>query len=243
MPIAVEIVDAGVDNRIFEKILDFFQYVDNAFSTYKENSEITKFNKGVISEENSSPDLKEVFKLCEKTKDETNGYFDIWREGKCDPSGLVKGWSIYKAAQTIKKEGFKNFYINAGGDIQVGGENNKGKKWTVGIENPLKKGEIVKIVGVSSEGVATSGTYIRGQHIYNPYNDNQEITEILSLTVIGLNILEADRFATAAFAMGRKGIEFIENRDGLEGYMIDKNGIAVYTSGFNNYVLNNAKPN
>jgi thiamine biosynthesis lipoprotein len=85
-------------------------------------------------------------------------------------------------------------------------------------------------------GVATSGTYVRGQHIYNPKILGPLETDILSLTVIGPNIYEADRFATAAFAMGREGIVFIERRDGLEGYMIDLNGQATLTSGFERYV-------
>ncbi len=58
----------------------------------------------------------------------------------------------------------------------------------------------------------------------------------MSLTVIGPNIYDADRFATAAFAMGRDGIYFIENLEGFEGYMIDKNGMATFTTGFEGYV-------
>jgi thiamine biosynthesis lipoprotein len=100
--------------------------------------------------------------------------------------------------------------------------------------------------------LAASGTSVRGQHIYDPHKKggakkDDEIHDIVSLTVIGPNIYEADRFATAAFAMGKKGIEFIERlrlgRDGngndggprLEGYMIDKDGIATMTSGFEKY--------
>jgi thiamine biosynthesis lipoprotein ApbE len=36
--------------------------------------------------------------------------------------------------------------------------------------------------------------------------------------------------------MGKVGIELIEATDGLEGYMIDKKGIATMTSGFDKYV-------
>ena len=54
--------------------------------------------------------------------------------------------------------------------------------------------------------------------------------------MVGPDIYEADRFATAAFAMGPAGINFIEQLPGLEGYMIDPNEIATYTSGFERYV-------
>src|SRR6185437_1455897 len=112
------------------------------------------------------------------------------------------------------KEGVRNYYIEAGGDIQVSGKNEISEKWSVGIRNPFKQEEIVKVVFLKDEGIATSGTYIRGQHIYNPHKDDEEISDIMSITVIGPNIYEADRFATAAFAMGKRGISFIENLKG-----------------------------
>jgi thiamine biosynthesis lipoprotein len=89
----------------------------------------------------------------------------------------------------------------------------------------------VKRLAVSGHGVATSGTYERGYHIYNP-KTGKTVRDIVSLTVIGPNILEADRFATAAFAMGREGIRFIGSHAFLEGYMIQEDGTAVFTEGF-----------
>ena len=50
--------------------------------------------------------------------------------------------------------------------------------------------------------------------------------------MIGPDVLEADRFATAAFAMGKDGIYFVEQTPGLEGYVVDINGRATPTSGF-----------
>jgi thiamine biosynthesis lipoprotein len=53
--------------------------------------------------------------------------------------------------------------------------------------------------------------------------------------VIGADVYEADRFVTA-FAMGREGIRFIDQLEGFEGYMIDKQGRARLTRNFMNYV-------
>ena len=86
-------------------------------------------------------------------------------------------------------------------------------------------------------GIATSGTYVRGQHIYDPRRPGRPIEDIVSLTVIGPDVLEADRFSTAAFAMGRSGIHFIEELAGFEGYVVDSGGIAIQTSGFKAFVL------
>jgi len=237
MPITIEIVYKNISKKIFDKVFAYFKYIDNKFSIYKKNSEITRINNGAFKKDKYSSDMKEVFKLSEKTKKETNGYFNILRGDKFDPSGLVKGWAIYNAAKILLKEGMKNFYVDAGGDIQAYGKNRQEQKWRVGIRNPFKIEEIIKTVAIENKGIATSGISIRGQHIYNPFSPQKSITEIVSLTVIGPNIYEADRFATAAFSMGNKGINFIDNLKGFEGYMIDKNGIATLTNGFEGYII------
>jgi FAD:protein FMN transferase len=236
MPVTVEVLDASVTEAHIDEVYGYFEYIDEKFSTYKATSEITQINEGKLALADSSKDMKTVFRLSQKTREETYGYFDILRHGRYDPSGLVKGWAIYRAAHILRKHRFKNFYVDAGGDIQVYGKNEQGQNWQVGIRNPFNIDEIVKVVSVSNRGVATSGTYIRGQHIYNPNIDGELETPILSLTVVGSNIYEADRFATAAFAMGGDGIYFIESLKGFEGYMIDQQGRATMTTGFEDYI-------
>ncbi len=93
------------------------------------------------------------------------------------------------------------------------------------------------MLALTDRGIATSGTAIRGQHIYDPHRRDVSLVEIVSITIIGPDIYDADRFATAAFAMGRQGIQFIETLVGFEGYMIDASARATFTSGFERYVL------
>lgn len=239
MPITVEIVDEEATSDILQKVFKYFSYVDNKFSTYKDSSEIMAINRGELSEPEWSEDMKEIFALSEETRFATKGYFDIRKpDGSLDPSGIVKGWAIRNAGLIISREGFKNFYVDVAGDIEASGKNSKGSPWIVGIRNPFNRNENVKIVSLDNMGMATSGTYIRGQHIYNPHNPGP-IKEIVSLTVIGPDVYEADRFATPAFAMGKKGIYFIENLPGFEAYMIDKDGIATETTNFSDYVIKN----
>ena len=236
MPIIVEIVDPSASDEAFDAVFDYFHYVDEKFSTYKDHSEIMRINRHELNLEDASHDMQTIFALAEQTRQETYGCFDIRHRGSIDPSGIVKGWAIYNAAELLSRLGYKNFYVDAGGAIQAVGKNDQGQDWRVGIRNPFNIQQIVKVLSVSNCGVATSGTYIRGQHIYNPQNGAESIDDIISITVIGPNIYEADRFATAAFAMGRDGIAFIENLQGFEGYMIDVKGIATLTTGFMRYV-------
>lgn len=234
MPVTIEIVDSNATQEIFEEVFNYLISIDEQFSPYKKTSEISLYNEGKISKKELSIDMKKVLELSEKTKNDTNGFFDITYNGKINPSGLVKGWAIYNASLILRKNGFKNFYVEIAGDIEIAGFNSENKKWSIGIRNPFNKKENVKILYLSNVGIATSGTYERGYHIYNP-KEKKQVDEIASLTVIGPNIYEADRFATACFAMGEKGIYFIENLSNFEGYMIDHNGIATFTSGFEKY--------
>lgn len=230
MPITVEIVDAMAP-EIIDRVFDYITHVDEKFSTYKEQSEICRINRNEIPPGQYSHEMKTVLELSEQTKKESQGYFDIKNpDGTFDPSGLVKGWAIHNAAKLLKQADAREYYVEAGGDIQTAG-----KIWKIGIKNPFNQTEIIKVVHVCDQGIATSGTYERGNHIYNPNKKGQNIDEIVSLTVIGPNVYEADRFATAAFAMGRDGIMFIENLPGFEGYMVDKNGIGTETSAFEKY--------
>ena len=239
MPISIEICDINIDARISEKVFSYFASIDERFSTHKTGSELSQINRGELLEHEYSVEMKEVFLLAEKTKQETRGYFDICTpEGYLDPSGIVKGLAILRAAELLIQAGSINFYIEAGGDIQTHGHNSWGKPWRVGIKDPFDRAHIVKIITPYGFGVATSGTYERGQHIYDPINKTRSVSDIISMTVVGSNVYEADRFATAAFAMGSRGIAFIEDMPNLEGYSIDQNGIATMTSGFEKFVSN-----
>lgn len=228
MPVTLIIDDQQADDAVFESIRKYFIYVDERYSPFKPDSEVSRVNAGLPRDEWST-ELRSIWCKCEDTKHSTGGYFDVMHEGRFDPSGLVKGWAIDNAAELLRGRGVTDFYVEAGGDIQVNGH-----PWRVGIRNPFNRHENVKVVELTDRGIATSGTYIRGQHIYNPKGDMT--ADVASLTVIAPSIYDADRYATAAFAMGRHGIQFIESMPGLEGYMITTDRQATMTRGFERFV-------
>ncbi len=232
MPITVEVV-GDASGTGCKTALQHFEAIDARFSPYKPDSELSAMNRGEIASDDLSAEMQEVLGLCELTRHETMGYFDIRRlDRRVDPSGLVKGWAIRNAAQRIEAAGHRNYLIEAGGDIQCRGYNERGKRWRIGIRNPFEETQIVKVLVPGDGGIATSGAYVRGRHIYDPHTASPAPDGIASITVVAADIYEADRFATAAFAMGRDGIGFIESRPGLEGYAIDRDGMATMSSGF-----------
>jgi thiamine biosynthesis lipoprotein len=230
MPVIVNVV-GDIIGEATEATFAFFRAVDERYSTYKPTSEISRINAG-LPRHQWSREMTAILELCEQTKHQTGGYFDINTGSGLDPSGLVKGWAINEAARRLHDQGYHDFYLEAGGDIQVAGHDEAGRSWRIGVRHPFDRQQIVKVIVPGDRGVATSGSYIRGQHVYNPHDRGQPLDDIVSLTVVGPNVYEADRYATAAFAMGRAGIGLIDGLDGFEGYMIDRDQLATITTGF-----------
>lgn len=233
MSVAIEVLD-NCEGKDLDEILDYFHEVDNMFSTYKKASEISKINRKEMRIEDASSEVKKILKLSEETKILTNGYFDIAIEGIIDPSGLVKGYAINEASKMLAKKGYKNYYIEIGGDIDIRGLKN-GQKWRVGIRNPHAKQVNMRVAHLSDVGIATSGAYERGMHIYNPIK-KKLANEVASVTVIAKDVYEADRFATASYAMGVRGLNLLEDIEYLEGYMVTRDGHELMTSGFIGYL-------
>ncbi len=230
MPVTVEVIGSGkrVEAAI-RRAFDWFDEVDETFSTYKPVSVISRMNRGELSLADAPAEVREVLAACAEMKQRTEGFFDTQRDGQIAPLGYVKGWAIAEAARELERAGFGRYCVEAGGDLQVLGSNASGEPWRVGIRHPSEPGKIVKVVALSDGALATSGNYERGEHIYNPHT-GRAANEVLSVTVVGPDIIWADVVATAAFAMGKSGIEFIA-RQGLEGYQIGKDGVAVFTPG------------
>lgn len=219
-----------------EKIFDFLRYVDKQYSPFIDTSIVTKINHQQVAENKYDDELREILAWADKTKAESAGSFDVWHNDTFDPSGIVKGWALQKASDMLRTI-TTNFYIEAGGDIQVSGLNDISKPWRIGIRNPFDRRQNVAIIELADYAVATSGTAIRGQHIYDPVSE-KTLEDIVSVSVVAPAIIDADRMATAAFAMGTRGIQFIENMLGYEGYMIDKDGIATMTSHWHHFEVN-----
>jgi thiamine biosynthesis lipoprotein len=236
MPITVRIQDDAAGPDDIAAVATWLDHVEHHYSPYLETSDVSRWNAGTIGRDEIGEEFAAILRMCEQTKAETGGYFDAMRNGRLDPSGLVKGWAIERAADLLTARGFANFFVDAGGDVQTAGLNGDRQPWRVGIRNPFRRDEVVRVLAISDRGVATSGTAVRGRHIYDPFRPDVLETDIVSLTVVASTIYEADRMATAAFAMGREGLSFLATRPDLDAYAIMTDGTATYTQGFPHYV-------
>jgi len=221
MPIVVEVRDGDVPDAVF----DWFGQVDETFSTFKEGSEISWLRRGELGLDDACPDVRDVLHRCRELRAETEGWFDVDAVG-LDPSGYVKGWSVDRAAAILEGAGAHEYAINAGGDIRTRG------RWRIGIQHPREPQAVAKVVEADDVCIATSGGYERGQHVLDPFT-RAGSAGILSVTVTGPELGTADAYATAAFAMGQRGvIDWTARLRGYEALTILADGRVLATPGF-----------
>jgi len=244
MPIEVDLRDETPSD--IEPVFDWFREVDSVFSTYKAESQISRFNSGSLAEGDLDTPVRDVLRRCEELREVTDGYFDVRSlplplslidsSGQTithgiDPSGYVKGWAVDRAADQLRGLGARNFLINAGGDLRVAGGALPQASWRVGIQHPLELDKTAAVVEANDLAVATSGEYIRGRHILNPHTARAP-EGVLSVTVVGPDLGEADAYATAAFAMGDEGPRWTMSLDGYQAMTILAHELVLYTPGF-----------
>ena len=202
LPLVVDLRD-GCTGEVLDELFDWLRWVDATFSTFKDDSEISPINRGELQREDAHPQVRQVLDRCEQLRDETNGYFDMRTpDGSIDPSGLVKGWAVDRAAAILDDAGLHNYAVSAGGDMRVRGRAVPELAWRVGIQHPLDRQHVAAVIESTTDlAIATSGAYTRGEHVWNPHSGRPPVG-ILSVTVVGAELAIADAYATAAFAMG-----------------------------------------
>ena len=138
-----------------------------------------------------------------------------------DLGAVAKGLAVDTAAREL--EPFRDFAIDAGGDLYLGGLNPQGAPWSVGIRHPRpvheQHQELIDSLRVSNQAVCTSGDYERRAHILDPRTKTSSDT-VASATVVASGAMLADALATAAFVLGpEQGIELL-TRLGVEGLIV-----------------------
>jgi FAD:protein FMN transferase len=227
MPIIVELRDGAADPALLDDVFAWFRQVDETFSTYRADSEISRIDRGELDPDDASPLVREVLDRCAELRLETRGYFDARAGGRLDPSGLVKGWSVDRAATFLAAAGVDGFLISAGGDIVA-----RGGPWRIGIQHPREREYVAAVLEVDDLAVATSGAYVRGDHVVNPFTGRAP-GGILSVTVVGRDLASADAYATAAFAMGGDAAAgWLAQLRGYEAMVILEHDVVLTTPGF-----------
>lgn len=240
--ISIDVVDSH-DRSLIDRLVQWFHHVDEVFSPYKETSAITRIGCGEVDPDDPttadllSDEVMEVLERCDELAADSRGVFDVWNVPspngtRFDPCGYVKGWSVHRAACMLEDEGVRDYCINAGGDIALGGRNHDGAPWRVGVRHPHDAASLALVLeGEGPMAVATSGTYERGAHIIDA-RTGDACTDVACATVVGPDLADADAFATTVFAMGVDGLAWLTTHPGFEGCVITHDLRMLATAGF-----------
>jgi thiamine biosynthesis lipoprotein len=205
--------------------------VDDVFSTWKENSPITKLRRGDIRMAEAPPEVAVVVDLCATARDLSGGWFDPWAmPGGFDPTGCVKGWAAQRALAALVAPGIFGAIVNAAGDIASFGGREGANSFRFGIVDPLSPGDLACIVEMTG-ALATSGTYERGEHLIDPRSGESSV-RVASASVTGPDLGLADALATALAVAGDEGLARVETLDGYEALTISFGGAQHWTEHF-----------
>ena len=241
--ISLHVCDA-ISAETADGVFAWFHHVDDVFSTWRTETEISRLGRGELRLEDTSEEMRAVLALCERVRLESNGAFEVSvgadprvasREGLApiDASGLVKGWALQSAAESLRAHGVHNFVINAGGDVVTSGFTATGALWRVGVQHPSQPDRVALVLAVSGMGVATSGRYERGDHIIDP-RTGAPATGLSSVTVVDDDLALADGYATAALVLGADGAAWLAER-GLAAAVITNDELVVTTPALDAY--------
>jgi thiamine biosynthesis lipoprotein len=213
-----------------DDVVAWLHRMDATFSTYRPGSDISRLARGDVTLDECAPEVREILGLCDRLREVTGGCFSAYAAGTLDPSGVVKGWAVERAAAMLRRAGSRNHSVNGGGDLRLDGGPAPGRPWRIGIADPLRPGAVGAVVTGRDLAVATSGTAERGTHIIDP-RTGRPAGALVSVTVVGPDLTTADAYATAAFVMGDTAQEWIEGLPGHEAYAVTADGRTWTTSG------------
>ena len=152
--------------------------------------------------------------------------------------GLVKGWGVDRVVAAFRKRGLKDFYVQAGGDLYVGGSNG-GRPWRVGIRDPrgAKSASFARIE-LSDAAFSTSGDYehffikdgVRYHHLIDPRTCWPARASV-STTVLAKSATDAESLTKAAFILGPKEGRKLVRQFGAGAVWVTRDGQVHTTEG------------
>ncbi len=205
---------------------------DSRFSLYRDDSELSRINRGELRLTQASPALRDCYALALDWRDRTDGVFTPHRaDGLLDLSGVVKALAIDEAGGALHALGLEDWSLNAGGDILVAGNQAPGLDWVAGIVDPEDRARTLAVVPLARplRAVATSGSAERGDHIWAFVTGG--ISPYRQVTVFARDIVTADVLATAIIAGGEATLNRSTETWPVEVLAVPREGSLLATPG------------
>jgi len=218
----------------WQAVMDGLREVDRVFSTYRDDSFVSRLGRGEVAVQDGPPAVAEVLALGALAEEQSDGAFRVRRPGPdgrpvLDPSGVVKGWAVERAAVHLAGLEGTDFCLSAGGDLTCRTLDPSAEPWRIGIEDPHDPSRLVATVPVRTGAVATSGTAHRGEHLVDG-RTGLPPEGVASVTVVTASLTWADIDATAAYALGPDAARWLGTRTGRTGIVVWADGSTTLVS-------------
>jgi FAD:protein FMN transferase len=172
--------------------------------------------------------------------DDRAGTVFVKRKGmRVHLGGIGKGYAVERAMNILRRAGLRDFMIQAGGDLYVGGSKG-GRPWTLGIADPrAADGRTFATIELTDSTFSTSGDYarffikdgVRYHHIIDP-STGQPARLCRSVTIVADSPLLADGLSTGVFLLGPEaGMALIERLPHVEGVIVSAKNDVLVSSG------------
>ena len=204
---------------------------DAVFSTWKADSPMSRLRRGELTSDQLPPEVADVLAACRAARVATDGWFDPWAlPGGVDPTGYVKGWAAERALDALRVPGVAAAVVNAAGDIASFGGPSPASPFRFAVVDPFDRSRTAFVVEHSG-AIATSGTYERGQHLFDP-RARRAAAAVASATVTGPELGLADALATALAVGGEPVLGCVAALGRFEALVIGHDGAIRSTPGF-----------
>ncbi len=183
--------------------------------------------------------------------DDRAGTVFVRRQGmKIHLGGIGKGYAVERALAILRRAGLRDFSIQAGGDLYVGGHKD-GRPWRLGINDPRgPEGKSFATLDLSDSTFSTSGDYarffmkdgVRYHHILDPAT-GQPARLCRSVTIVSDSPVMADAIAKGVFILGpEKGMALVERLPHLGAVIVDATNRVLVSSGLRSRFVLIASP-
>lgn len=154
--------------------------------------------------------------------------------------GIAKGYIVDTGTAVLKRLGYENVFVEAGGDLMASGVKEELNSWKVGVKSPRQAHEgMITSFSVTDQAVATSGDYMQyftqdmqSHHILDP-RTGYSAPHLASATVVASSCAQADALATALMVMKPDdGLALVDTIDNMNALLIGKNLEEYRSKGF-----------
>lgn len=250
--------------KINKKSGEFVEVSIETINLLKKSMEISKLTEGKYD-----ISIKPVFEIWKFTKEDVNkipeeeeikrelekvNYKNIVIKGnrvklsikdmQIDLSSFLKGYAIYRGKMIMKDNGIENGFISAISSIEALGKKEGKREWKIGVQNPEKPSQILKVLKLENKALGVSGDYqtfieVNGKkyhHILDAKTGYPGIKNKMSV-VIASDAFIADIYSTAFFLIEPKEAINIANEIyNLDVMIVDKEMNVYYSKEFEKYI-------